>query len=249
VYLPEMVEREVEFLQRYPEAGAVFSNMTFIGPDSKEFDQLKLPPEVRGNRPLYYTVILNALLHYTNHILMCPTAMVRSSVHRDVGTYRQETFRNTSDVEMWLRISQKHPIGILEERLLRYRHFHDSSSLRYHKLRTEPGRYFWIMDLYLEEGARKLAAKQSLAAHEAHRAQDRMMVTTSHYILGNREKAKTMLAQVSAGAILGSPRIQRGRMFVLFLLLQVLVRLPRIAWFADTFRRRWHEKSIPKPKS
>jgi GT2 family glycosyltransferase len=249
VYLPEMVEREVEFLERYPEAGAVFSNITFIGPDSKEFDQLRLPPEVRGNRPLGYTVIVNALLHYTNQILMCPTAMVRASVHRDVGTYRQETFRNTSDMEMWLRIAQKYPIGILEERLLRYRHFHDSSSLRYHKLRTEPGRYFWIMDLYLEEGARRLAAKKSLAAHEAHRAQDLMMVTTSNYILGNREKAQAMLAQVSAGAILGSPRIQRGRMFVLFLLLQVLVRLPRVTWFADIFRRRWHEKSTPKPKS
>ena len=60
-------------------------------------------------------------------------------------------------MEMWLRIAQKYPIGVLEERLIRYRHFHDSSSLRYHKLRTEPGRYFRIVDLYLDNGGRPVA--------------------------------------------------------------------------------------------
>src|SRR5690349_20149168 len=30
VYRPQMVEREVEFLEAFPEAGAVFTNMTFI---------------------------------------------------------------------------------------------------------------------------------------------------------------------------------------------------------------------------
>jgi Glycosyl transferase family 2 len=248
VYEPVMVEREVEFLERYREAGAVFSSMTFIGPRSEEFGQLELPPAVRGSRPLDFTVIFNALLHRTNQILMCPTAMVRAAVHRDVGVYRQDQFRNTSDMEMWLRISQKYPIGILEERLLRYRHFHDSSSLRYHKLRTETGRYFRIMDLYLEQGGKAVATRSALAAHEAHRAQDLLMVATSNYILDRRDDAKAMLSQVRAGRILGSSEIQRARMFTLYVLLQGLVRLPRLGFVADVFRRRWHEHAAPKPK-
>lgn len=248
VYEPAMVEREVAFLERYPEAGAVFSSLTFIGPRSERFGQLELPPALRGNRPLDFTAILNALLHHTNHILMCPTAMVRASVHRDVGVYRQEQFRNTSDVEMWLRISQKYPIGILEERLLRYRHFHDSSSLRYHKLRTDQQRYFVIMDLYLDRGGRAVATPAALAAHEAHRAQDLLMATTSNYILNRPEAARATLSRVRPGNLVGSPRIQRARMFMLYLLLHAFVRLPRIAFVADFFRRRWHEKAPPKPK-
>jgi glycosyl transferase family 2 len=248
VYQPAMVEREVEFLERYPEAGAVFSSMTFIGPDSREFGQLELPVSVRGDRPLDFPVVFNALLQHTNHILMCPTAMVRASVHRDVGVYRQDEFRNTSDMEMWLRIAQKYPIGILEERLLRYRHFHDSSSLRYHKLRTEPSRYFRIMDLYLDSAGRAIATPAALAAHEAHRAQDLMMVTTSNYILGRRCEALTMLSQVRAASLLGSSRIQRARMFALFLLLHAVLRLPRIGFVADFFQRRWHEKRAPQPQ-
>jgi FkbM family methyltransferase len=248
VYEPAMVEREVEFLECYPEAGAVFCSMIFIGPRSEEFSRLELPAAVRGSRPLDFPVVFNALLRHTNHILMCPTAMVRASVHRDVGVYRQDQFRNTSDMDMWLRISLKYPIGILEERLLRYRHFHDSSSLRYHKLRTELGRYFQIMDLYLEQGGRAVATRAALAAHEAHRAQDLLMVTTSNYILDRRDAAKATLSQVCVGRLLGSSRIQRARMFTLYLLLQGLVRLPRIGFVADLFRRRWHEKAPPKPK-
>jgi hypothetical protein len=172
--------------------------------------------------------------------------MVRASVHRDVGVYRQDQFRNTSDMEMWLRISQKYPIGILEGRLLRYRHFHDSSSLRYHKLRTEPGRYFRIMDLYGEQGGRAVATPSALAAHEAHRAEDLLMVTTSNYILGRRRDAQAMLSQVRLGRLFGSGRIQRVRMVALYLLLHGVVRLPRIGFVADFFRRRWHEKRPPK---
>lgn len=242
VYLPTIVEREVEFLEGHPEAGAVFTGMTFIGPTGEEFGRLELPPEVRGSRPLDFAVIFNALLNHMNHFLMCPTAMVRASVYREVGVYRDEVFRNTSDMEMWLRIARKYAVGILDERLLCYRHFHDSSSLRYHRLRSEPGRYFRIMDLYLDDGGRAVATPAALAAHEAHRAEDLLMVAVSNYILDRRQEAGAVLRQVRAARILGSPRIQRGRMFLLYLMLQVLVRLPRIPLVGDAFRRRWHEE-------
>jgi glycosyltransferase involved in cell wall biosynthesis len=244
VYLPTIVEREVAFLEKYSEAGAVFSSMTFIGPTGREFGALELPAEVTGTSPLDFATVFNALLEHMNHFLMCPTAMVRASVYRDVGVYRDDLFRNTSDLEMWLRIARNYPIGILEERLIRYRHFHDSSSLRYHRLRTEVGRYFRIMDLYLEDGGRTVATPQALAAHEAHRAEDRMLVAVSLYILDRRPEAVEILSQVRMAQLLGTPRIQRGRMLILFLLLQILVRLPRIPLLADMFYRRWHEPRI-----
>ena len=59
--------------------------------------------------PLPYPVVLNTLLSNKNNFLVCPTAMVRASVHRDVGAYRQDKYRNTSDLEMWLRIARRYP--------------------------------------------------------------------------------------------------------------------------------------------
>jgi glycosyltransferase involved in cell wall biosynthesis len=249
IYHSNIVEREVDFLERYPEAGGVFCQDIFIGPDGQEQGRLVLPPEVRGGRPLDFRVVFNALLTYMNRILRCPSCMVRASVYRDVGGYRDELFRNTSDLEMYLRIARKYPIGILEEYLYRYRRGHSSSAQRYHHLRTDPVRFFRIMDLYLDEGGREIATREALAAYEAHRAEDRLMIVISHYILGHRQEARPVLSQVRPLQILGSPRVQRGRLLILFFGLHCLVRLPRIRPLAEMFYRRWHTMGKPLPKS
>jgi len=72
--------------------------------------------------------------------------MVRASVYRDVGVYRDAEFRNTSDMEMWLRIARKYPVGVLEEYLFRYRYGHGNSAQKYRRLRTDAERYsiLWI---------------------------------------------------------------------------------------------------------
>ena len=71
-------------------------------------------------------------------------------MYREVGLYRDEEFKNTSDLEMWLRIARRYHIGVLEDHLLRYRRGHGSSSERYHHVRTEPFRFFQIIDAELD---------------------------------------------------------------------------------------------------
>ncbi len=240
VYNRDIVEREVAFLQRYPEAGAVFCSDIFIDAEGCERGRLQLVSEVRGGRPLGYGVIFNALLTYKNRILRCPSCMVRRSVYADVGTYRDQEFRNTSDLEMYLRIARKYPIGILEQHLFRYRWGHGNSGQRYRHLRTDPDRYFPIMEKYLAEGGRAVAKPGALAAFAAHFAEDRLIATVNHYILGNRTEAREALRTVSPARILGSRRIQRWRMLLLFFILHVLVRVPRVTLMADLFYRNWH---------
>jgi glycosyltransferase involved in cell wall biosynthesis len=240
VYNPTIVEREAAFLRQHPEAGAVFCSDIFIDPEGRERGRLKLVPEVRGNQPLPYQVILNALLSYKNRILRCPSCMTRASVYADVGTYRDQEFRNTSDLEMYLRISRRYSIGILEEHLFRYRWGHGNSGQRYRHLRTDPDRYFPIMEKYLAEGGRALASPETLAAFTAHFAEDRLIATVNHYILGNRHEARAVLRQISPRRILGSRRIQRWRLLLLFCILQILVRVPRLGLIAEAFYRNWH---------
>jgi glycosyltransferase involved in cell wall biosynthesis len=243
VYRPEMVEREVDWLLAHPDAGAVFTSAVFIDPSGREIGRKNLPPEIRGGRALDYPTVLNTLLSHKNAFLGCPTALVRADVYRRLGGYRDAEFKNTSDLEMWLRIARTYRIGVIEDELIRYRRGQGSSSERYHRLRTDQERFFTIMDIELDANrGRSVAADEALSAFEAHRAEDIVMRAVSHYILGERHEARSVLRQARLRTLAASPRIERSRMLALALGLNLLVRLPRISAVAQLFERRWHRR-------
>jgi len=238
VYLPDLVEREVAWLERHPEAGAAFCSVVFVDQEGREFGRLALPPEVRGSRSLDYGAVLNTLLSRKNSFLACPTALVRASVYRELGGYRDEEFKNTSDLEMWLRIARSFPVGVLEDQLLLYRRGHGSSSENYHRLRLDQERFFRIMDLELDRGGRAVATPQALRDYEAHRAHDAVMRSMNHYSLGQRAEAREVLSGVKLRQLVASNRIQRGRMVVLAASLRGILRVPRSERIAHLLERR-----------
>jgi glycosyltransferase involved in cell wall biosynthesis len=241
VYGPEMVEREVAWLLAHPGSGAVFTSAVFVDREGREFGRKQLPAEVRGNRPLDYATVLNTLLSSKNAFLGCPTALVRAEVYSELGGYRDAEFKNTSDLEMWLRIARSRSIGVLEDELLRYRKGHGSSSERYHRLRIDQERFFTIMDIELDDqDGRSVATAPALTAYEAHRAVDTVMRSVNLYILGERDDARSVLGGARLRTLASSPSIQRARMVTLALVLQALVRLPRISAVARLFERRWY---------
>jgi glycosyltransferase involved in cell wall biosynthesis len=242
VYAPDLVEREVDWLLAHPGAGAVFCCVVFMDRDGREFARQELPPEVRGNRELAYGEVLNTLLLRKNTFLACPTALVRADVYRDVGGYRDEQFKNTSDVEMWLRIARSYGIGVLEDQLLRYRRGHGSSSELYHGLRTEPFRLFEILDLELEAAPPGVATPRALRGYHAHRAEDLALRAVNHYILGRPDSARALLGALRVRSLVGSAAVQRWRLLLLVLALRVLVRLPRVSAVARLFAWRWHRE-------
>lgn len=249
IYLPNIVEAEVAYLETHPEVGAVFCADILVDAEGREYGRVTLPEELRGNRPLDYRTVLDALLRYKNRFLVCPTAMVRASVHRDVGNYRQDRYRNTADLEMWLRIARRYPIAVLEEQLMKYRHFHGNSSQRYHRLRTAPENFFLIMDEYLDAGGRALASPDALVSYEAHRSQDRIMASISHYIKGELSDGRRALAHVQLDKILRSRNVQRERLLLLTAGLWGLLRLPRSETVAQRMFQRWHVKKPPRQRA
>jgi len=242
VYNPTMVEREVAFLDRYTEAGAVFCLDTWIDPKGREYGRLEIPAELRRHDPIPFADVFNALLRYKNIFLVCPTSMVRTSVYKELGGYRQTLFRNSSDLDMWIRIARRYPLGIVQEYLMKYRHFHGSSSHRYHHMRTDPNRFFEIMDHHLEAGARDVTDPGALTSYEGHRSEDCLMIAIAHYINGDLRKTREMVRSVRLGCLLRTPQVQRMRLLLLTGALWVLARMPRIPVMARIFHRRWHEK-------
>ena len=245
IYLPGIVQAQVECLLTHPEVGAVFCSDIFVDAEGLEYGRMVLPPELRGDKPVDYARVLNALLEHKNRFLVCPTAMVRAEVHTAVGAYLQARYRNTADLEMWLRIARRYPIVVLEAHLMKYRHFHGSSSQRYHRLRTEPERFFMIVDEYLADGDRALATGHALRNYEAHRSEDRLMAAISHYIKGEPAAGREALRRVDMTVIAGAQRVQRWRLLALTMAMWVLLRLPRIDGLARRMFERWHVKRSP----
>ncbi|MGI9146822.1 MAG: glycosyltransferase [Chloroflexota bacterium] len=250
VYEPTIIESEVAVLEARPEIGAVFCKDLFIDAASQVYGRLELPPELRGSSAVGYSDVLNALLTYKNAFLRCPSCLARASVYRSVGLYRQDEFRNTADLDMWLRISRAYPIVVLDEYLFRYRHNVGNSGQRYRHLRTDPERFFAIMDLYLQSAEdRRLVRRSALTAYEGHRAQDNLMRAISYYVLGQVPEAARVLREVDGRRLLASPRSQRVRMLALLGVLLLLVRLPRVPGAADAMYRRWHAQTAPAAAS
>jgi glycosyltransferase involved in cell wall biosynthesis len=245
IYHPEIVEREVAFLQKYPEAAAVFSLETFMDAASRDSGRVEHPSGVPCDTPITYRMILDSLLKHKNRILCGPSSMVRSSAYREAGPYRDE-FGIAGDLEMWLRIAERHPVGIIGEYLMRYRYGHGNLSQKYFSLRTETERYFQVVDHYLARGGKAIATPEGLAAHEAHRAEDRLMIAVNHYILGQREESRTVLEQVEAKQILATDKVQYIRLFFLFITMKILVRLPRVPLISRLFHDRWHVRKYSR---
>ena len=64
IYLSTFVEGQVAYFQAHPEVGAVFCSDIFVDEESWEYGHLSLAQDVRGEQPLNYQVVLNALLKY-----------------------------------------------------------------------------------------------------------------------------------------------------------------------------------------
>lgn len=245
VYDPEIVAREVEFLERHPEVGAVFCLDRFLDADGREYDRLRLIPDIPPGVPLRFPQVLNALLAHKNRFLVGPSAMVRRIAYESVGVNRPE-FGIASDLDMWVRIARAYPIAVLPEHLMGYRHFHGNSTQQYFALRTEEERFFAVMDACLAAGGRDHATAAALADYAAHRAEDRLMRAVNHYIRGSLREARALLGEIRAATIARSRRVQRWRLLVLVAGLRVAARLPRVPALARAMHRRWHEPRAPR---
>jgi hypothetical protein len=239
IYHPEILSREVAFLETYPQAGAVFALDIFIDAAGRERGRLKLPRGIRGSGLLNYETVLNTLLCFKNCIFPAPSSMVRADVYRAVGRYRGSEFPVAADFEMFFRIARQYPVGILPEYLFRYRWGHGNADQMERLLRTSTEPFFAIMDQHLSTGGRELARSESLKAYNAHRAEDALMRAVSAYILRDRANMLNALADASYLRVLASGRVQRYRLTVLHLLLDCLAKLAPSPIFEAAFRKRW----------
>jgi cellulose synthase/poly-beta-1,6-N-acetylglucosamine synthase-like glycosyltransferase len=256
VYHPEIVAREVAYLRAHPDAAAVFTLVVLVDAAGHEFGRLdRLPPEIETAELLPYPLVLNAILRHQSSFLPTPSALVRSDVYAELGPYALD-YELRGDLDMWLRIARRHPLGLIREHLLDYRVGIHNESRRYAYLRTEPDLFYTVIDQRLAGGDRTLAEPSALAAYEAHRAADLLVAARNAYVLGRRAQLRALLGGTRLSPLLAAQGGRRRRLLVLFALLHALGRLPQSAAVARLLRPRQtppnaaqppHARPEPKP--
>jgi len=153
IYEENIVEKQVDFLERNLNAGAVFTQATLINELGKKIRNHNGIPFMEQSKTHCYDfqTVFKLILKYSNFLIF-PSAMVRTKIYkREIRKWRYNLFLSGSDLDVWLRIAKSHMIGILPNRLMRYRISPTQGSaflLRERKFRSH---LFLVLDYYLSK--------------------------------------------------------------------------------------------------
>ncbi len=195
IYEPDIVEKEVELLQNHIDVVAVFALDRLVNDNDKIIGKTNIPKELRGRNIYTFEEIFNAFLKHGNSFLICPTFMVRRDVFEKVGLFREDTFNTAADIEMWLRIVEKFPIGILQQRLMKRRIGRTQGTYRYRYLRVERANFFSVMDYYLKSTTSKnlIITNNILRHYEFQKTWDDILCARNLLMQGKQAEARRLL--------------------------------------------------------
>ena len=127
---------------------------------------------------------------------MCPSCMVRGKLYKELTPFDWDRFGTSADLDMWLRILEKCPIAIIEEKLMRYRLSTTHGSYQFRFLRTGEADFFKVMDYHLSVKSGVLDIPRSaLNKYEFRRSPDKIMRAINYLNKGESQEAKRLLRQ------------------------------------------------------
>jgi glycosyltransferase involved in cell wall biosynthesis len=120
IWVPEKLEKQVEYLDKNPKIGAVFSLAEIIDDDGAIFtDENHFYSKIfrQENRTRHQW--LNRFFYECN-CLCHPSVLIRKKCYEEVGYYNKR-FAQLPDFDMWIRLCMKYEIHVLQEKLIKYR--------------------------------------------------------------------------------------------------------------------------------
>ena len=122
VMLPKRIERQLAFIERYPDVAVASSFVYYIGTDGDIIGTYRSSLTTR--RAVEEQIERGELIAFHQ-----PAVIMRKSVVQDVGGYRREVWPG-EDIDLWNRIAEQgHLVLVQPEVLLKYRKHGSSTSL------------------------------------------------------------------------------------------------------------------------
>jgi hypothetical protein len=147
VYSPTIVERYVETFMRYPRVGGLFTLGNIIDDNDTVIGTFRLPHVVKSGKPYGYYQLLPLILEFTN-FLPTPGAMIRTELYKQLAPFNYDMFRSAADLDLWLRLSKRALVVVLDEPLLNYRVGSTQGTNVMNRLRTRESDFFTVMDVH-----------------------------------------------------------------------------------------------------
>lgn len=197
LYEPQMVERQVAFLEKHIEAGAVFTAASMIDETGKRFGEINFPAGLGSFDRLYgFETIFKAVLRHSNFFI-CPSVMARTQVYQqDIQSWRGDLFKSSADLDVWLRIARKHPIGLLPAALMRYRISANQFSAKV-RLQTARPDFFLVTEHYLaQDNVRGMLDRTDLENYARLDRRDRVMRAVNCFLSARSGEAKSLLHDI-----------------------------------------------------
>jgi len=194
IYKPEMVEKQVQAFQNNPSIGAVFTMANRINNSGKIIGVDKIPLELRNNGIYHFPEIFFSIMRNDN-FLLCPSAMVKCKIYKELAPFNEDKFNTSADLDIWLRILIKHPIAILDEKLMNRRFNDTQGSYATTYLRTEKADFFKVMDYYLSDKsiATEVPPHRTLSKYEFLKYRDKVRRAINYLIKKQPQEAKKLL--------------------------------------------------------
>lgn len=228
IYEPEMVATQVAFLEQHPQAGAVFTEALLIDEHDRPIGAIRQPKNLAAGGPLhYFPEVFKAILEHSN-FLICPSVMALTSVYQDdIKSWRGELFGSSADLDVWLRMLQRGPVGILAQATMRYRISRGQWSAN---VRVDTGRaaFFRVVDHYLAQAdVRSLLTADDLMNYQRLERRDQVMRAINALLQDQPEQAATLCPDIfSMSALKAAWQTRRGMaVLVLGLYLKIMLSL------------------------
>lgn len=191
LYERTMIARQVAEFEENPEVGAVFSEATLIDESGQAIGAVRRPRGLRKKSHIYdFQKIFKAILRHSN-FLMCPSAMLRTRIYREeIRRFRAEMFGSSADLDVWLRVLERHLIAILPDRLIRYRISTTQGSHALGRMRIARSDFFCVIDHYLANAeVRKSVNDHDIRNKERLERTDRIVCASNLFLLNRCEEA------------------------------------------------------------
>lgn len=116
ISLPERLEKQFDYMQKHPEIAALGCAITNVNEQGQAIGSL-VPP-VKHEK-------IYALLRTFGGGILHPTAFMRTIAISEVGGYR-DSLRTAQDLDLWLRLSERHALSNLSKAFVCRRKHSDS---------------------------------------------------------------------------------------------------------------------------
>jgi glycosyltransferase involved in cell wall biosynthesis len=194
IYEPDMVAKQVEYLEANPKIGAVFTAAATIDANGNVLGVIGQSGTSNSDIKVYdFSLLIKTVLKRGNFIV-CPSAMVRTKIYKnEILRWRGDLFQSSADLDVWFRVASAHLIAVLSTPLMRYRIDSNQFSSRV-RMRTERADFFLVMDYYLGMQNLKLLLTDGDQTNFRQLVlNDRIWRALNQFTKGNTSEAKLLI--------------------------------------------------------